>query len=97
MKVLVSDLAHWDLDQIENWYFEQGEHLPDLFYDEFEELLIFIGNHPNSGFILKDGYRIYHLKQFPHLVICELQFDVIKVVHVFHPKRHPNLRFKRIK
>ena len=96
MKVAVSDLAHLDLHEIENYYFERGEHLPVLFYNEFEDVLIFIGDHPNTGFRLKNGYRLFQMKQFPHLIICQVSKDVVEVIHVFHPKRHPNLRFTRL-
>jgi plasmid stabilization system protein ParE len=97
MNVVVSDQAHRDLDEIETWYFEQGEHLPDLFYDEFEALLIFIGRHPTSGIKLKSNYRMFLMERFPHYVIAEIKNQSIEVLHEIHPRRHPGLRFKRIK
>lgn len=97
MKVFVSDQAHLDLNEIENWYFERGEHLPDLFYNEFEELLALIQDHPETGICIEDGYRLFLMTQFPYLVLCEFEHDCISVIHVIHEKQHPNLRYKRIK
>lgn len=97
MKIYVSDKALADLNEIENYYFEQGEHLPDLFYSEFEELLIFIQNRPESGVEIEHGYRLFLMKQFPYYVLCEIVPPRIDVIQVVHPKRHPNLKFSRIK
>lgn len=94
MAIHLSEEAKDDLASIDEWYSRYGIEIADSFFSDFSDTLVIIETFPNSGIVHRKKYRMFLLKKFPYLVICEITTIQIIVWHVIHSDRHPRNRLK---
>ncbi len=97
MSIRFTPEAELDLIEIEEHYLKIASHLPEQFVEELIDHLDFLLNNPNAGIKIRKGYRCTHLSRFPYFVIYEIETVEFVVVQIVHDKRHPKMKFKRIK
>jgi toxin ParE1/3/4 len=91
MKVVFTDEALSDLDDISNWL---GIHYPGLGAAVDRRLRVVIGRigrWPHSGRASKGhpGVRVIPLGRYPYKVFYRVTRDVVEILHIHHVGREP--------
>ncbi|HUT01222.1 MAG TPA: type II toxin-antitoxin system RelE/ParE family toxin [Phycisphaerae bacterium] len=71
------------------WYDQQVPGLGGAFLDRVEAAVAFLGQYPEAGQELKDGFRRRLLRQFPFALLYSVEPDEIIVHAVMHLRRRP--------
>lgn len=97
MRIEVSHNAREQLREIDQKYYQISEALAEKMLIEVDETLIYITKRPASGINYGKRYKMFPLKRFPYILICEIKKPVITVNSILHERRHPKHRTTRRK
>jgi plasmid stabilization system protein ParE len=90
-KIVISENADFDLNEITEWYNGINKKLIWIFLKDFKEKVKYISENPLSCEIRYENFRIAYLKKFPfgiHYFYNE-QKNIIEIYSVFHTSRNP--------
>ena len=81
------------------WYEERQPGLGERFILSVDDAIADIVAHPSSGRIETSMYRIKTVKTFPYIILYEVmeKKKEIYIEAIYHGKRNPKSKFRRIK
>ena len=90
-KIVISENADFDLNEIADWYNEINKKLIWLFLKDFKTKVKFVSENPLSCEIRYGNFRIAYLKRFPFGIHYEFDEDrnIVKIFSIFHTSRNP--------
>lgn len=96
--IIISSKAAEELKESFLWYEGQTKGLGRRFVEILDDAIDIVKLNP-EGFPRKKGsYREAVLKKFPFIIVYEYvaQRQVIYVLHIFHSRRHPKIKYKAL-
>jgi len=93
--VEVKKLASDHLGEAFFWYESQCMGLGFEFLDEWEAVLEYVSEFPESCQKRYKEFRQAKLKRFPYLIIYECSKEKLVVFNVINARRNPSKRYKR--
>ncbi len=97
-KAVFSSFAAKEIQDSFDWYDNRAKDLGDRFINSIDLIIELILLNPEIFPIKKGSYREATLKKFPYLIIYEYieEKETVYILHVFHTKRHPKIKHKRV-
>ncbi len=86
-----------DLQEIINWYGDQGIDLDRKFVESLKIATIQLASNPLIYRSRFKGARFKHLDRFPYIIVFKVIEHSITIFGVIHDRRNPKLIRKRIK
>ena len=95
----IHEQAHEEYINAYEWYEIQQKSLGDRFMKSVEIRLIQIIEHPEYFSKKHSNYRIAKVENFPYYIVYEFfkRKQLIDIVAIYHGKRNPQQRFRKIK
>ncbi len=89
-------LAQKELDDAYQWYQERQHGLGIRFMNAVDKKLQEIANNPQRYAKRNGNYRETMVDVFPYTIVYEIleKEKIVFVLHVFHTKRNPKLKYK---
>lgn len=89
-------LAQKELDDAYQWYQERQHGLGIRFMNAVDKKLQKIANNPQRYAKRNGNYRETMVDVFPYTIVYEIleKEKIVFVLHVFHTKRNPKLKYK---
>jgi plasmid stabilization system protein ParE len=89
-------LVQDDLRIVLRYYEEEGgQFLADRFFDELEQIIAKVAQHPTKFHLIDDEIRRANLRNFPYHILFRQLGDDVRVLILRHHKRRPNLGLRR--
>lgn len=97
-KIILSAKALNELDESFLWYEERLEGLGDRFIGFIEKAFFLIENTPERFPLKTKSFREFVVEKFPYVIVYEYikEEQMIIILHVFHTKRNPKRKHKRL-
>lgn len=94
----IHELAHDEYMDAYEWYEFRKKGLGDRFMLEVEKVIKQITNHPMHFPQQRGNYRSVKVKGFPYAVLYEFfeHKNSIDIVAIYHSKRNPAKKFRKI-
>ena len=95
----IHELAHEEYINAYEWYEIKQMGLGDRFMKSVELRLVQISEHPEYFSKTHSNYRIAKVENFPYYIVYEF-FKRMRLIHVaaiYHGRRDPKRRFRKIK
>ena len=95
-RVILSSVATKELQDSYQWYEDRLEGLGSCFVGIIDKTIEFILLNPEGYSEKSPPYREIVLEKFPYVLIYEFEKakHIIYVLHVFHTRRNPRLKYK---
>jgi plasmid stabilization system protein ParE len=96
-KIKISSVAQNELEDSSEWYEEQSPGLGDYFADVIYRSLNSISKNPEAYHKKRANNREFVVDKFPYIIVYQFlkKENAIYIVHIFHTKRNPKLKYKR--
>lgn len=93
----IKEEAKQDILSASKWYAQQSEGLNIKFIQEFEITLNIILKNPKTYKRIYKHFRQASLHKFPYVIIYEYLENIVVVYSLFHTKRNPKKKIKRLR
>lgn len=95
----IHELAHEEYINAYEWYEIKQIGLGDRFMKSVEMRLTQISEHPEYFSKKQSNYRIAKVENFPYYIVYEFfkRKHLIHIAAIYHGKRNPKRRFRKIK
>ncbi|MBS1920603.1 MAG: type II toxin-antitoxin system RelE/ParE family toxin [Bacteroidetes bacterium] len=93
----LSEEAREDVTLAVKWYDQQKENLGDFFITHLNSTLEKIRNNPASHKKIYRQVRQAAMQKFPYVILYKVKGNSITVYAVFHTKRNPKTKIRRLK
>ena len=96
---ILHERAHEEYIAAYEWYELQQKDLGKRFMSSIEKRLQQISEHPEYYGKRKGNYRSAKVENFPYMIVYEFfgRKQLIHVVAIYHGKRNPGNKYRRIK
>ena len=94
------ELAHKEYIEAYGWYEQRQKGLGDRFMDSVEKRLQQISEHPEYyGRKQNSNFREVKVANFPYIIVYEFfkQNRLIHIAAIYHSKRNPGRKYRRLK
>lgn len=98
IQVVFSSVAAQEIRKSFEWYEKHLEGLGNRFVDIIDKTIRFILLNPEGYPEKHPPYREIVMEKFPFVIIyeCDMQLGTVLILHVFHSKRNPKLKYKKV-
>jgi plasmid stabilization system protein ParE len=93
----LTDEAREDMTLAVKWYDQQKENLGDLFINHLNIAFEKIRNNPDAYKKIYRQVRQAAMQKFPYVILYKVTRNIVMVYAVFHTKRNPKTKTRRLK
>ena len=96
-EVILSLIAIKELEESSDWYEERSVGLGRRFVNTIRQTLILTSQNPEAFPKTKKHFRETVVSDFPFIIVYvyDKEENIINILHVFHTKRNPKIKYKR--
>lgn len=95
MELIIHPRAAKDAREIASKYRAISEELYERFWDELEEVIDQVENHPERHHFDPSGMRRSNLQKFPYHVLFEERLNYNRIIVIRHHHRNPGYGLRR--
>lgn len=93
LNIQIEQTARVEIANAYDWYEVQKTGLGETFLKALQKAFLMIQKAP-TGYPQFRHHRKYTLKQFPFVILYEIQHDTLFIDAVFHTSRNPNEKIR---